>query len=189
MDGDGSTLPNSERDPTQDDLISICRELNRAGARYLIVGGFAIMRHGYPRMTEDLDILLEESLENQKRVLSALEILPNKSARELQGDDLRDYIVVRIADEFLVDLMTQTCGVSFAEAEPEIVWHEEDGVRIPYASPKLMWRMKQTVREKDELDRLFLSKQFGFTRVAPPPTEKPADSWWLRIWRKIRRTH
>ena len=48
MDGDGQELPQGERDPTQDDLINVCRELNRLGARYVVVGGFAIMRHGIP---------------------------------------------------------------------------------------------------------------------------------------------
>jgi hypothetical protein len=38
------------------------------------------------------------------------------------------------------------------------VWREVDGVRIPFASPQLLWRMKQTHREKDIPDRLFLRK-------------------------------
>jgi len=136
-------------------------------------------------MTEDMDILLDDSIENQRRVIEALEILPHKAARELRGDDIRDYIVVRVADEFLVDLMTKTCGVSFAEAEPEIVWHEEQGVRIPYASPKLMWRMKQTVRDKDQLDRLFLSKEFGFSNQ--PAEKRPAgrDPLLKRLWKAL----
>lgn len=186
MDGESQEFPQGERDPTQDDLINLCRELNRAGAKYLVVGGFAIMRHGYPRMTEDMDILLEDSLENQRKVIEALEILPHKAARELRGDDLREYVVVRVADEFLIDLMTSTCGVSYMEAETEIVWHEEQGVRIPYASPKLMWRMKQTVRDKDQLDRLFLSKEFGFSNQEQKQGPATRPPLLTRLWKALR---
>jgi hypothetical protein len=35
---------------------------------------------------------------------------------------------------------------------------EIDGVRIPFASPVLLWKTKQTHREKDELDLVFLRK-------------------------------
>jgi hypothetical protein len=35
---------------------------------------------------------------------------------------------------------------------------EVDGVKIPFASPKSMLRMKQTVRDKDVLDRKYLKQ-------------------------------
>jgi len=34
----------------------------------------------------------------------------------------------------------------------------EDGVTIPFASPILLWKTKQTFREKDQIDRLFLRR-------------------------------
>ena len=67
-------------------------------------------------------------------------------------------MVVRIADEFVVDLLKAACGVEYEEARDLIEEVELEGVRIfPFASPALLWRTKQTVRAKDELDRLFLS--------------------------------
>ncbi len=39
------------RAPTEDDLVAMCRLLNASGARYMIVGGFAIMYAGYGRTT------------------------------------------------------------------------------------------------------------------------------------------
>ena len=95
--------PPDSRPPTLDDLLLLCRSLNEAGARYLVVGGFAVMQHGFTRATEDVDLLVESSAENQARVKKGLEALPDKAVLELADDDLRNWVVVRVADEFVVD--------------------------------------------------------------------------------------
>jgi len=66
-------------------LSRICRELNRLGARYVVIGGFAIIHHGFPRLTYDIDLLIETTPENEARVIEALLILPDKAARELKS--------------------------------------------------------------------------------------------------------
>ena len=63
---------------------------------------------------------------------------------------------MRVADEILVDLMKSGCGITYADAIADAVWKEIDGVRIPFASPQMLWRMKQNRREKDIPDCLFL---------------------------------
>jgi hypothetical protein len=42
------------RTPQQNDLSRLCAELNRLGARYVVVGGWAIIHEGYPRLTVDM---------------------------------------------------------------------------------------------------------------------------------------
>lgn len=68
------------------------------------------------------------------------------------------FTVVRVADEVVVDLMANSCGVNFQEAIQDANHAEIEGVLIPFASPRMLWKMKQTVREKDIPDRLFLRK-------------------------------
>ncbi len=109
-------VPSPGRLPNQSDLIALCRSHNKEGARYLVVGGFAINHHGFIRATEDIDILVDVDLENQRRVKKALEILPDKAILELGDDDLRDYTVVRVSDNILVDVITAACGIDFEEA-------------------------------------------------------------------------
>ncbi|MDZ4288161.1 MAG: hypothetical protein U0984_09390, partial [Prosthecobacter sp.] len=53
------------RAPTEGDLAGICRLLNEAGARYLVLGGFAIIYSGYGRTTGDVDLLIDTELENE----------------------------------------------------------------------------------------------------------------------------
>ena len=151
--------PEAPRLPVQEDLVRLCRELNSHGALYLVVGGFAVIQHGFLRATEDIDLLVEGSLENQAKVKKALSILPDKAIRELGDDDLRNYLVVRVADEVMVDLMLAACGIDYAEAREEIETIMVNGVAIPFASPNLLLRMKQTYRDKDALDRQYLEQK------------------------------
>ena len=70
------------------DLRRLCAELNRLGARYVVVGGFAILQHGFQRFTHDIDLLVETTLENEARVIEALLIFPDKAAREIKPGEV-----------------------------------------------------------------------------------------------------
>ena len=146
------------RAPRLSDLVALCRDLNAEGARYLVIGGMAVIQAGFPRATGDIDLLIDVSPDNQERVRRALMKLPDQAVRDMAPNDLEAYAVVRVADEFVVDLMKAACGIAFAEAIPEAEVVELEGVQIPFASPELLLRMKDTYREKDKLDRAFLSE-------------------------------
>ena len=79
-------------------------------------GGFAIIQHGFARATEDVDLLIDVSPENFAKVKEAMLALPDGAVREVSAQDLQDCLVVRVADEFVVDLMRQACGIEYAEA-------------------------------------------------------------------------
>ncbi|MCW5551175.1 MAG: nucleotidyltransferase [Verrucomicrobiae bacterium] len=173
------------RAPRLKDLSRLCAELNRLGARYVVVGGFAIIQAGYARFTDDLDLLVDASLENERRVFEALRCLPDKAVDQLEPGDVDKYIVVRVGDEILVDLIKSGCGVDYAEAIKDAEFSEIDGVRIPFASPQTLWRMKQTKREKDVPDRLFLRmllESQGIKVEPAPPVHEPAGA--LMRWIK-----
>src|SRR5688572_7070953 len=110
------------------------------------------------RNTMDIDLIVQTGIENERRVIKALEVLPDRAVREINPGEVAQYTVVRVADEIMVDLMKSSCGVDYDEAMRDAVFKEIDGVRIPFASPKTLWRTKQTVREKDIPDRLFLRR-------------------------------
>ena len=144
------------RPPDEDDLVRLARELNRLGVRYVVIGGFAINRLGANRATEDIDLLIARDLANQRLVKQALEILPNRAIAELGDEDIAEWVVVRVSDDILVDLMTEACGVSFEEARDGIEIEEIQGEPIPFAGPELMMKLKRSFREKDQLDRNFV---------------------------------
>jgi hypothetical protein len=146
------------RPPLVADLVALCRDLNAAGAAYVVIGGMAVIQAGFPRATGDIDLLIDTSPTNQERVRYALMRLPDQAVRDLAPDDLERYAVVRVADEIVVDLMKAACGIAYAEASRFVDVVEVDGVPIPFANPELLLRMKDTYREKDKLDRVFLER-------------------------------
>ncbi len=81
------------------------------------------------------------------------------------------YTVVRVHDEITVDLMKAACGLTYEDVAADAIVKEVDGVPIPFASPKKLWLMKQTYREKDAADRLLLRQLLGDDL---PPTPPPA---------------
>jgi hypothetical protein len=122
------------RAPQVEDLVRICRSLNERDARYLLIGGFAVIAHGAGRTTKDIDFLIDASAENLARVKSALAILADNAAAEIQDTDVERFSVVRVADEVIVDLLARACGVDYGDAARDKEFVEIDGVMIPIAS-------------------------------------------------------
>lgn len=91
--------------------------------------------------------------------------------RELQPGEIERYSVVRVADEIVVDLMRSAGGIDYTAAMRDTNVREVDGVRIPFAGTRLLWRMKSvTGREKDAGDLVFLRHWFS-QRGEVPPTD------------------
>ena len=157
------------REPTVEDLRNLCRELNLRRAKYVVVGGFAMRAANYNRRTMDVDLIVAADAKNEARVFSALATLPDNAVRDLRPGELQQYNVIRVADEILVDLMRSAGGIDYAGAAQDVVVREVDGVPIPFASPRLLWRMKAvTHREKDAGDLVFLRQWFAQRGEEPP---------------------
>jgi predicted nucleotidyltransferase len=146
------------RAPEPDDLVRICRSLNEAGARYVLIGGFAVIAHGATRFTKDIDLLVDDASENVARVKEGLGVLADNAAAAVADTDVRDHVVVRVADEVIVDLMGRACGLSYADVVKDAEIVDLDGVRVPVASPATLIRTKDTYRPQDAIDRGFLEE-------------------------------
>ena len=148
------------RAPELEDLLTVCRALNREGARYILIGGFAVILHGLVRTTKDIDLLVDASEENVRRVKRALADLPDDAAALVEDGDVKEYGVVRVADEVVVDLLASACGVGYEEAVALGVDRKRiEDVDLPVASKPLLIRLKETVRESDASDVRFLRLQ------------------------------
>ena len=104
------------RAPQLQDLVRVCRSLNEHGARYVLIGGFAVIAHGAGRTTKDIDLLVDSSSENVSRIKSALAILADNAAADVVETDVARYSVVRVADEIIVDLLAKACDGDYEEA-------------------------------------------------------------------------
>lgn len=144
------------RAPEVEDLISLCKGLNESGVEYMLIGGFAVILHGNVRTTKDIDLLVNTSKENIKKLKKVLSNLPDHAADEIRESDVKKYEVVRVADEIVVDLMAMACGIDFETAKKDIQIVDIEGVKIPVASKELLIKMKDTIRHSDKLDAEFL---------------------------------
>ena len=158
MDGEPEPEREITRVPIDANLVSLARELNHLGVASVVVGGFAINRLGFVRATEDIDRLIARDLANQTLVKRALEILPDRAIREWGGEDIAQWVVVRVNDDITIDLLTEACGLRYEDAAGGIETEEIEGVRIPFAGAQLMLKVKQSPREKDVVDRNFLQQ-------------------------------
>jgi predicted nucleotidyltransferase len=72
------------------DVEAILRALNDAEVRYLIVGGLAVVAHGYVRATVDMDIVLHLERANVLRAMNALDAIDYKPLVPVDGNQLAD---------------------------------------------------------------------------------------------------
>jgi hypothetical protein len=71
----------------QHSIQAIFRALGEAEVRYLVVGGLAVLAHGYLRTTQDIDIVLDLEESNVRRAVRAFEELGYQPAIPVALDD------------------------------------------------------------------------------------------------------
>lgn len=153
------------RAPELEDLLALCKALNAESVRYVLIGGFAVILHGFVRATKDIDLLIDASVENVQRLKRAMAILPDNAIALIADDEVEKYQVVRIADEIIVDLLQKACGVDYAKAaDGGIEMKLVEGVSIPVGRKELLIETKQTVRPSDAVDVQFLRLRIAAER-------------------------
>jgi hypothetical protein len=128
--------------------------LNRYEAKYLIVGGYAVMLYTEPRYTKDLDVWIEASLENGLRVFRALAEfgapLGNVKAEDFAKADL---IYQLGMPPVRIDVLTSISGVEFATAWDRRKEADFDDVPAHFIAIEDLLTNKRTVgRTSDRLD-------------------------------------
>ncbi len=99
------------------DFREMLRELNAAGVRYLIVGGYAVMVHTEPRYTKDLDLWIEPVESNAQKLFVALAKF-GAPTRDIRPSDFTEpEVFFQIGmDPVRIDIMTSVCGLDFVQA-------------------------------------------------------------------------
>jgi ribose 1,5-bisphosphokinase PhnN len=115
-----------------------------------------VIAHGAGRYTKDIDLLIDDAPENVVRVKRAMSVLADNAAADISETDIREFVVVRVADEILVDLMGRACGLSYADVVEDVEHLDLGGVVVPVASPATLIRTKHTHRPQDAIDCSFL---------------------------------
>lgn len=117
------------------DFKEFLRLLRGHGVEYLLIGGWAVGYHGYPRSTDDLDIWIAIAPENAARAVRALREF-GFDVPELSADLLlqNDQIVRMGIEPVRIEVMTTISGVRFGECYPERLETTLDGEPVSLIS-------------------------------------------------------
>lgn len=136
----------------QTQLAQVCALLNEAGAKYVLCGARALQLWGSTRGTRDIDILIEPTVENARRVLSALEQGGFGVAREWLAEEVATKQVTIIGDTPKVDILTIAWSVHYRDARPAATIFTLESVEIPTISIEHLIASKRTGRLQDAAD-------------------------------------
>src|SRR5215475_12244377 len=101
------------------DYKELLQLLNESDVDYLIVGGFAVMKYGEPRYTKDLDVWVENSAQNSRKVIEALKRFGAPLDKDsVTAETLAEkQVVYQIGvAPIRIDILTEITGVVFADA-------------------------------------------------------------------------
>ena len=141
-----------------DDFREFLRLLNVQGVDYLLVGGYAVGLHGYPRATIDLDVWIRPVADNAERVVAALRAFGFDLPEVQPSLFLSPRALVRFGvPPFRIELMTTIDGVDYEGCRARAVEFDVDGLSVPVISlDDLKTNKRAAGRNKDlaDLDNL-----------------------------------
>ncbi|HEY5922174.1 MAG TPA: hypothetical protein VIV11_10910 [Kofleriaceae bacterium] len=140
--------------------------LLRHRVKFLLIGAHALAVHGQPRATLDLDVFVEPSVVNARRLGAALADFGfSAGAREWRRFVEADRMMTLGREPLRIDILNKISGVTFATAWKNSLRVELDGRRIRVIGLRELRRNKRaSARTKDLLDLALLSEAAPKTR-------------------------
>jgi predicted nucleotidyltransferase len=130
----------------------VCATLNRHEVKYLVIGGIACVLHGYVRATSDIDILIERTADNARRLLDALAEIGWGLASEWRPEEVLARPITVIGDMPQVDIFTVAWSVKYEGAIANASTITVEGVDIPLIGIDDLIATKRTGRPLDAAD-------------------------------------
>lgn len=145
-----------------DDVMKVWRTLGENKVRYIMVGGFATYFHGFERNTQDIDIWLEDTLANRKKLRLVLKTLDFGDFPMIETMQfVPGWSSIKYGDIEL-DIMTNMKGLedlTFDDCLTKASIAEIDGIEIPFLHINDLIANKKAVnRLKDRIDVEALEK-------------------------------
>ena len=137
------------------DFKDFLRLLNSHDVRYMLVGGYAVGYHGYPRATGDMDIWIETSESNSKKLASAFREFGMPTETISEDLFLEPNKVIRMGvPPVRLEVITSASGVDFNEcyANREVI--EIDGIPVNFISLHDLKKNKRAAGRHKDLEDL-----------------------------------
>lgn len=113
------------------DFKEFLRSLNANGVKYLLIGGYAVGYHGYPRTTNDIDVFVAKDLENARRLIESLNEFGFDTSNLSVEIFTQEKSILRMGVEPLkIEIANFISGVEFEEAYQDKIVGEIDKVQV-----------------------------------------------------------
>lgn len=152
------------------DFKEFLEQLLAHGVDFMLVGGFAVALHGFPRFTEDIDVLVKREKHNAEKLMAALTSFGFGSMGLTVDDFLHEDRVVQLGRAPLrIDILTSISGITDYQKlfDNSAVQHLE-GLHIKViALDDLITNKKASRRSKDKIDArqlLYLKSKISVDR-------------------------
>jgi hypothetical protein len=145
---DKSSMATTHLPPDFKEFLKLLKEHN---VRYLLIGGYAVGYHGYPRATADMDIWVAIQPDNAQKIVAALQEF-GFNLPQLSPDIFlkREQIIRMGVPPIRLEITTSISGVEFDPCYQERVIDNLDGIEVNLISLKyLKINKKASGRYKD----------------------------------------
>jgi predicted nucleotidyltransferase len=136
------------------DFKEFIQSLNDNKVKYLVVGGYAVALHGYPRYTKDMDIWVDMSAENAEKIVKALDTFGFGSLGIEASEFTIENQMLQLGNPpGRIDILTTLPGVEFSKCYSSRTIIEVDGVSVNFIDlENLKKNKKATGRHQDLAD-------------------------------------
>jgi len=139
-----------------DDYKDFLLALNKHDVRYLLIGGYTVILYGYPRTTGDIDIWIENSNENRKKLINACRDfgLPTDNLTSEKFDNPAIEVFTFGRPPVCIELIIRIKGTDFNEGYESSIITEPDGFPVRMISYAYLVEMKTKAGRPKDLDDL-----------------------------------
>ena len=135
------------------DFRDFLSALNEAEVRYILVGGYSVVLHGYSRTTGDMDLWVERTSENYQCLIKAFHIF-GMSVFDMTEDNFLSHPIWDVftfgSPPLAIDIMVKLDGLQFEEVFQKAIYFEDDDLKIRTISRNdLITVKKKAGRAKD----------------------------------------
>jgi len=159
--------------PLPRDFREFIQLLNEHRVRYLVIGGYAVGYHGYPRYTGDLDVFVELSSKNIQAVAKVLRQFGLLAKDATHEPLLKRGTIVRMGREPMrLEVINDIDGVTFAECYKHRVMARTKNLHINFIDLAHLRRNKQASGRAKDLEDLRRLPETTKRKRPKPRTKK-----------------
>lgn len=134
------------------DFKEFIQLLNDNHVHYLVVGGYAVALHGYPRYTKDIDIWIELAQENATRIIETLEQFGFGLLGLKENDFLVEDQIIQLGyAPNRIDIIFTLPGVKFKECNDKRLLVDIDGVEVNFIDRENLRNNKKATGKLQDL--------------------------------------